>query len=434
MDNGTVVKGEPYNKEELEKSLFPARQNPEVALSNALIQAREKTSLLESKIELLAIARMNETLKTREKKDARGKKYDVHYVTLKTAEIKYLTGRKGGGLYQQIFSAVTELKKKLYYYADDEGNFKIDNIYGECEYRGGQLTIEFNPATEHLFLELKKNFSRIPLGIALSFKSNGGFQLYKLLKTKAYTLPEIDLSLDQSELPSKTFSYNLSEFRMMLGYVDLEQKGIAEEAGKKIPNYDKIDEIEKKTKPKYRRWSDFYAKVLEPGQYEINNMSDIYIAAIDTKKGAHGRIEGVDIVMQLNKKFYEEKQNEKRKQGRDQKSSKVFEAEKNLSEDDKLSFLEDMGDIIKEPIKIKDLKAIAEAADWEMTKIKAAYEIAENSHSQINNLTGFMIAAIKEQYDSVQKEDYDTEEGRWAAEHREEIKSVYEKYKASRKS
>lgn len=428
MDNGSVVKGEPYNKEELEKSLFPARQNPEVALSNALIQAREKTSLLESKIELLAIARMNETLKTKEKTDARGKKYDVHYVTLKTSEIKFLTGRKGGGLYQQIFSAVTELKKKLYYYADDEGNFKIDNIYGACEYKGGQLTIEFNPATEHLFLELKKNFSRIPLGIALSFKSNGGFQLYKLLKTKAYTLPEIDLSLDQSELPSKTFSYNLSEFRMMLGYVDLEQKGIAEEAGKKIPNYDKIDEIEKKTKPKYRRWSDFYNKVLDPGQYEINNMSDIYIAAIDTKKGAHGRIEGVDIVMQLNKKFYEEKQ----VQSRGHKKEGVFEDNKGLSEDDKLTFLDDMSEIIQESVRLKDLKAVAEAAGWDMDKIKAAYEIAENSHSPISNLTGFLIAAIREQYETVQKEDYSSEEGRWAAQHRDEIRRVYEKYKAQR--
>ena len=62
-------------------------------------------------------------------------------------------------------------------------------------------------------------------------------------------------------------------------------------------------------------------------------MSDIYIAAIDTKKGAHGRIEGVDIVMQLNKKFYEEKQ----VQSRGHKKEGVFEDNKGLSEDDKLT-------------------------------------------------------------------------------------------------
>ena len=53
-----------------------------VALSNALLQAREKASLLESKIELLAIYRMNDGLQTTTKMDAKNRPYDVHFVEI----------------------------------------------------------------------------------------------------------------------------------------------------------------------------------------------------------------------------------------------------------------------------------------------------------------------------------------------------------------
>ena len=68
------------------------------------------------------------------------------------------------------------------------------------------------------FLGLKQNFSKLKLPILFSFKRNGGFQLYKLLKSYAYPphLPEIDMSLSQEELPSFAIYYNLTDLRMQM--------------------------------------------------------------------------------------------------------------------------------------------------------------------------------------------------------------------------
>lgn len=109
-----------------ETTIIPVNSNSEiidrlytdkyVALSNALAQARQKTSLLESKIELLAFFRMNGDMKTRVKTDAKGKKYNLHYVEINSPEVRHLIGRKGGSLYGQIEVATFELKQKIYIY------------------------------------------------------------------------------------------------------------------------------------------------------------------------------------------------------------------------------------------------------------------------------------------------------------------------------
>lgn len=365
--------------------------NKEVALANALVQAREQTNLLESKIEFLAIHHLSDDMRTRQKKDAKGKPYDVHYVTLKASEIKNLMGRKGGSIYDQIAAAALMLKQKLYIYREDD-QFVMNSLYGAVEYKDGDLSIEFVPETEHLFMELVDNFTLIKLDIAFKFKTNGGFQLYKLLRSIAFKLPDIDMSLPQEEQEYIIKEYSLDELRLQLGYVNLNQPDIKKEGAKKNPDVHKMNELEKK--PKYRRWSDFLNRVIEPGVNEINKISDIYIDSVNKVTGAKGKVIGVAIKFQYNKKYFEAGKREEKN------STKIKSEKKVLSEDEIDDFIDLMGEFITHDLKTREKKQIAETANYNIERIKTAYEILcdYEKRNKVESVVGFMIDAINKEF------------------------------------
>ena len=65
-------------------------------------------------------------------------------------------------------------------------------------------------------------------------------------------------------------------------------------------------------------------------------------------------------------------------------------------------FLDDMRIIMPIVIKTKDLKAIAEVSDYNMEKIKKAVDLYDRA-GNIENVVGFLIAAIKENYTNISK-------------------------------
>ena len=227
------------------------------------------------------------------------------------------------------------------------------------------------------------------MDIAFKFQTNGGLQLYKCLKSIAYDL-SIDPDLSQEEQQCMQKEYSLSELRLQLGYVDLNQPEIQKEGLKVHPDADKISNLEKK--PKYRRFNDFYKRVLEPGIKEVNSISDIYIDSIEKICSAHGKVDGAVFRIQMNKDYYVKHNEEIKKDPAAASSSE-------LTEDQIDEFIDEMRIIISEDLKTKDLKTIAKESGYDMEKIKKAYEIAEKT-GNIDNLVGWMISAIKKEYSS----------------------------------
>lgn len=363
-------------------------KDKQVALSNALIQAKKKTSLLESKIELLAIYKLKDESKVIEKKDVDGRLYSVHVVELNSGEIRRLTEKKGGSIYSQMATAAYELKRKVFIYADPENNeFKMDNLYGEITYKDGTMRVEFNPQTEFLFSDLKDNFTKLDLGICFNFRTSAGFMLYKLLRTYMYTLPDIDLELMQEEQQSIAKKFSLAELRLHLGFVDIDQPEIKKEGMKAHPNVEKMVELQdyRNSRNSYRRWSDLYNRCIKPGIDEINEMpSDIYISNIETIKGAHGKIEEVIFYFQKNRNFYGVKKPKK--------------ADTKLTAEQIDDFIDELRPIFKDvEFKTKDLKVIAQAAEYDRDKIVNAYNVMMKT-GNVENAVGFMLSAIKDGY------------------------------------
>ncbi len=371
-------------------------KNQYITISNDMIRSREKTTLLESKIEALAMFYMSKDLKRRDKVDSEGNSYKVEYVEVPVKEVSALMPRKfdkyvDGRTYEEIKAAAISMKQKIFIIESPEENkFYLKSLYGDVMYDSGRLFIEFDPSMKKYFLNLTRDFSKLKLPILFSFKKNGGFQLYKLLKSYAFApnLPEIDMSLSQEDLPTYSVSFSLTDLRMKMGYVDLNQPQLKKEGAKDHPDWKKMENLEQGTHL-YKRWSDLYKRVLVPGAEEINELSDIYIADVQKiLKGLGGKVDGVTFVIQHNKAYYEKIAT----------GSKVARSDMIiLTDEQKEDFIDDLADLIEEKIKPKDLKAIAEAGGYNMKKIKKIYAIAQKS-GEIDDLVGWMIVGLKKDY------------------------------------
>jgi plasmid replication initiation protein len=300
--------------------------------------------------------------------------------------------RAGGKTYSEIKSAAISMKQKVFVVEDRENKqFLAKSMYGDIAYNDGKLYIEFEPSMEKYFLNLKQNFSKLKLPILFSYKKNGGFQLYKLLKSYAYppNLEHIDMSLTQEELPTFSLTWDLTALRSEMGYVDLNQPLIKEEITLKAkPDWNKIEQIEKN--PKYKRWSDFKARVIDPGIEEINEISDIYIKEVVKKRSGKGaRIQEITFIIQHNKAYYENHP--------EALPTKAVGMTSDVLDDRKEDFIDELSDVIAEKVKPKDLKAIAEASGYDMDKIKRIYELAKNS-DDIYDLVGWIISGLKKGY------------------------------------
>ena len=69
-----------------------------------------------------------------------------------------------------------------------------------------------------------------------------------------------------------------------------------------------------------------------------------------------------------------------------------------LTQEERDEFIDSLNDIISERLKFRDLRAIAEAADYDISKVEKAYRVMSGK-SNINDVTAFMISAIRGGYE-----------------------------------
>lgn len=359
-------------------------------ISTDLARAKEKVNLLEAKIELLAISRLNsKEMRIFERQDGSGNIYEVKGVILNASEIKFLMDRHDGDIYSDIFSASVALASKLFIINDSTTRqFKLTPMYEEVDYSNGTLTVLFKPNMEKYILDVAKGFTLLNLGICFSFKKSGALMLYRNLKSFVYKLPDIDPELEQDELPYLEQYYSLAELRILLGFVDIEQAALAEEARKKNPNFEKMNAAE--FKPKYKMWSELNRKVLEPGIEEINAKSDIYIKHMESdKSGVGGKVVGVTFQLQRNKAY------EMGNMDVSDATKAYVPIAEELSEDDKADFYEEVMEVVPYKIKLRDAMALADDAVFDMERIIKAVEVAKSYNGDMENPVGFLRDAIR---------------------------------------
>ena len=338
--------------------------------SNALIRSRYKASMLESKLMSLALYRLQKNRKTS----------DSMAVSFTTAElVEFLGINANSGLYERIRRAAVNLMDHKILLESGE-RFVVFAIVTTAVYENGKLTIVFNRnVRQHLF-SLKSAYTPMSLSVLLGFDStrdNFALRIYELLRINKYKITKSN--------PECVVGYSLTALKTAIGVYNIDDPAIRDIMTRRGTATDEqIERVLPKNRM-YDRYSDFSRRVLLPAQKEISEKTDIRFSFEPVRSGRGGKTVGVAFHITNNPDFH-------LPGGRGQNA-----AEPAGSPEDEVRELEEMESIIKEPMRIASLRSILKASGYNLDRVRAAYALSRRQ-DHIDNLAGWMVRCLKEQY------------------------------------
>lgn len=340
--------------------------------SNFLITAKYKSTLMENKMFTLGLANV--------KKDSNGNL--VSEMPAGYIRTMIQPGKKNGSFYDQLFETALSMTSRQFIIQDENG-FDIFHLTPRAKYekKVGVFKIFWERELENYLHQVQKNYTLLSLETFMKFDSVYSFRLYELLKSKMY----IPKYADHSTVIEGYYKHvmGLAELKLEMGVVDASEDKVqkilvSRLSGNSSPDYEKA--VEAATNKTYDRWQKFKTAVLEVAIKEINEKTDIHVEYDTVKSGKGGKV--TSIIFYIRKK-----------------TEQTDKKEKVLTTEEKDTVLDEILDLIEEKISIKDCKAIAEAANYEIEKVKKVYQIAKNSPSNKDNLVGYLISGIKNNYE-----------------------------------
>lgn len=344
--------------------------------SNFLIGAKFRYTLLENKILAYSLSQIQHA---KEDKDG------ILVSEIKVSELKKLLGcSKSHSFYERLGPVAKALTgKKIGMTNPEQKVFDYIAVVIRATYKGGVLTIKYNPDIKPYICQINSNYTIFQLEIMCKFRSKFSFRLYELLKSKAYTPKGAPVSGEPYRI-----RYGLSELKLNLGVVNAELDCVQRIlSNKQNPDYDKA--VEESPEKMFDDWRDFKKSVLECAKKEINEITEIEFEYKPLKGSYGGKVYAIDFIVREKPDFEVNKKSKTKKLSVDE-----------LKEEDKLEIMDEINDFIDEPLKIRDIKAIGEAAGYDIERVRKAYEVATSSKQPIDNLVGFMVAAITKGYEA----------------------------------
>ncbi len=164
------------------------RQDSMVAQHNDLVRARYDMSLLESRLFVCLLGRI----------DRKDKEFVLCRIPV--SEL-YPDEKVGGKAYSQVREAVIRLASRVIHVEtrDEQGRREIvsNPLMATCRYKegSGYLIAQFNNFVKPYLLELQGNFTVAEIQTLLGFRSFYSYRLYWLLKSSAFHHDTIKLEL-----------------------------------------------------------------------------------------------------------------------------------------------------------------------------------------------------------------------------------------------
>ena len=336
--------------------------------SNFLISTKYKASLLENRLMAVSLAKISNS----EYEEDAGGNLIVH---MKASELKKLFNTNSGSFYKKLDNVSQAMTGRTIGWTNpEERSFQYISVVTKAAYDDGVFSIEFNHHLKKYIKNLTENFTILNLPTMLAFKYDSSFRLYELLKSKAYSpRGKVDTGVYHID-------FDLAELKLELGVVNANSDRVQRILnGEEAPNYEKA--VEAAPERTYDRWSDFNNRILKKATKEINELSDIHIDYDTLGSGRGGKI--YKVLFTITKK---------------QNNSTAKAAKRTLSKDEKFEFLDTMAEVMGAGWHLKDLDAIAEAAGYDMEKIRSAKASLDAMHGTVENPVGFMIKGVKEGY------------------------------------
>lgn len=366
------------------KNIKPFKQE-NLLKSNFFIGMKYKSKPLEDKIVFLSMLAIQ--------KNEFEEKEDGLYVKLSASEIKKSLNIKSGHFYTNLKSAAAALTATNYGYVDDNSEqFVFITIINKAEYKDGELILRFPKELKNELVGVRRKFTSLPKESVMSLNKSYTYPLYQLLKSQCYypatyngpkeNVFAVEIGLSELKLDMGVVNSNLKSVRDVLSF----SKGSP-------TDYDKA--VDKSPEQLYRRWGDFNKRCLKPAIEEINEKTDIYVEYTKITSGYGGKVKGVDFTVWLN---------EAEKQYIDNKKRVVLDEDETIQikmdDSDKFMFHVNVMNLFADYAKLpyEDIVSISEEAEYNMEKINQAKKALQASNSVIDNITGWIISAIRDSY------------------------------------
>jgi len=371
------------------KDLIALPTDDSLSKANILINSKYRATLNYQKILFANL------LKLQEKKYKVDPKTTSLIVTSSAHELIQILDVKSGSLYNQLENiAESMLNIPMGYKNPETEEFDYLNLIDRATYKDGVFTVKFNPDVKDYLVNLKTSFTKLPRKLMMSWKSVYAYRLYELLKQRAY-YPKDWTGAKQGVFKAK---YDIYELRLLLGVVN--------------SNLDSVKRILKKSNPPdykaaceaspeklYSKFNDFKRKVLDTGISEINSneLSELKVE-YEIFKAAHGKIYAVEFSI-YHKEYYKTED--------EIKGPEVKEKE-SLDENEKFITYTKVFNLLStsiQEINYTNVINICEESKYDIDTVTKAYRAYEEykKYNEVNNPIGFIIKAIRENYDSTIK-------------------------------
>lgn len=361
--------------------------------SNALVNSKGRASLIAQKLFAIGIQQAIEDEKS-----------GVLTTTLKGTDLRKIFNKKNGSFYDQIKEAVTPVqgRQSLLDYRvvfTDDTTKKVEaiNVITDCNFENGVLEIRFNNKINDQIHELKANYTVFSLSETMPLKHVYSFKLYEILKAEYDRQDYIAKKNGTKIEPNPTYimEIDLVDLKLRLGIIDPSANDEILKAVKQSnPNYNKIDSMAA-DQDDYKKYSDFAAfrrAALDKPQKELKEHTSICFDYDPIRTGRGGKTTAI--------RFFISK-NIKEDEVVDSKAEVVEETANTateVTEADVFRITFKAQAILGIDFEMEDVISITKAANYDLSKIKAAHDLMLKSKTDIDNPTAWMISAIKENY------------------------------------
>lgn len=321
------------------------------------------------------------------------------------SEIRRATGRSNSGSYYQGLKTALNSSPK----SKTEGAQALANQWeiiinsrGVHEHVSLITASAYDTVTKTVFIKfsdeekvqkhiynLQRNYTTFSYQQLMRFKNQYSSKLYELLKSRI----DYDDSKSGVIQNTYTFTYNLSHLKFMLGVLNpFNSNETIRLLGLSNPDYDAIADMiyDGQSDTKGYEWYDFKRFVLSKCQREINKLTEFDIEYKEGVKGRAGKV--LEVVFTVTRKTDVIGTPTQKTTKSKTKPVPVCD------EDELLEMIVQIKTLLGSDCTAKDARSIAEAAEYDMSRVKTAYDLMMASGTEVSNVTGWMITAIKESY------------------------------------
>lgn len=262
----------------------------------------------------------------------------------------------------------------------------------------GKLFVKFSDekAIQAQIYNIRNGYTSLNYRVMMNFKNVYSYKLYELL------LSSIGLDDFKSGAQSDTYAikFGISELKYRFGVLDAlssKEVRIAIAEARNADDYERIEKTISKEKRKAANFYEFEQRVIKKAVCEINELSDAesdYTISYSFEFGSSKRTpKTITFTVTRRHRTCEQEID----------SGSVADTttveQPSLSDVDRqLEIIDEMRGFIKENLKSRELLAIAKTANYDMERVRRAYDIIEQSPTKINNFVAYFKTAIRDNY------------------------------------